>query len=286
MSEWFKENRWLGTFLVVVGLTTLLALWFWWSAKSSAGEAAEEFNAAATERMRLERLDPFPNEANFRKLKVHIDNYAASSERLKEDLKSHAIAATLELKPNEFQTRLRQAMLTTSEKARASRVKLPENFALGFEEFTVGLPNTVDAPALGQQLAQAEMLANVLIDAHVEAISVFKRLTNAAPATVTAPPKKPMTNAPKLLERGVVDLTFTAAPSVMRRALNQIASSPQQFYIVRTIRVRNEKEKGPTRETAATDVAAAQKSNAALTFIVGNEHVETSMRVEMVRFVY
>lgn len=301
MSEWFRENRWLGTFLIVFGLTSLVALWFLFSAKGSANDAAAEFSTAAAERNRLERLDPFPSETNYRKMKVHIDNYAASLDKLKENLKTHAIAAT-PLAPNEFQTRLRQTMLSIFDKARANRVKLPDNFALGFEEFTTALPNTADAPVLGQELAQAELLASILIDARVDAIGAFKRVANLPPVTAaaTTPARKALPiNAPKMLERGVVDVTFTAAPSVMRRVLNQIASSPQQFYIMRTLHVRNEKDKGPPREQggltnaqaqnalpAGTPAATTPKANAALTFIVGNEHVETAMRVEMVRFTY
>jgi hypothetical protein len=300
MSEWFRENRWLGTFLIVFGLTTLLVLWFLFSAKSNADDAAAEFNTAAAERGRLERLDPFPSEANYRKLKVHIDNYAASLEKLKENLKSHVVAVA-PLAPNEFQTRLRQAMVSVAEKARGNRVKLPDNFALGFEEFTTALPNTADAPVLGQELAQAELLATILIDARVDAIGAFKRGTAMPPqpAAAATTRKPPAANAPKSVERGIVDLTFTAAPPVMRRVLNQIGSLPQQFYIVRTLHARNEKDKGPPRETvspappgsaagtAATTAPAAQpKTNAALTFIVGNEHIETSARVEIVRFTY
>lgn len=300
MSEWFRENRWLGTFLVGFGLTSLLALWFLLSAKSGANDAAAEFGNAAAERNRLEGLDPFPSEANYRKMKVHIDNYAASLEKFRENLKTHAIAAVPELKPNEFQMRLRQAMVTVAEKARGNRVKLPENFALGFEEFTLGLPNSADAPGLGQEVAQAELLANILIDARVDAIGAFKRVTSLSPgpAAPTPAPRRAPANAPKLLERGVVDLSFTAAPSVTRRVLNQIASSPQQFYIMRTLHVRNENDKGPSRETAAAGAAPAPppnaagpaastgKTNAALTFIVGNEHVQTAIRVEMIRFTY
>ena len=295
MNEWFRENRWLGTFLLGFGLTTLLALWFLFYAKGNADDATAEFNTAATERHRLEGLNPFPSEANYRKFKVHIDNYAASLAKLKENLKTRAIAAA-PMAPNEFQSRLRQAMMSIFDKARANRVKLPENFALGFEEFTAALPKTEDAPVLGQELAQAELLATILIDARVDAIRSFKRLTS--PPTVASvastPSKKSLpANAPKTLERGVVDLSFTAAPSVLRRVLNQIANSPQQFFVMRTVHVRNEKDKGPAREQAGLTSAAnpastttATKSNSVLSFIVGNEHVETSARVEMVRFVY
>ena len=312
MSDWFRENRWLGTFLVVVGVCAIAALVFLFSAKGRADDAAAQFSSAASERSRLEQLDPFPSEANYRKMKTHLDNYAASLEKLKEELKTHVIAAG-PLAPNEFQTRLRQAMLAAAEKARANRVKLPENFALGFEEFTTALPNTADAPVLGQELAQAELLANVLIEGRVDGITGFKRvITTPAAAAAGAPGavnpvagpgrKPPATATTKTIERGVIDLSFTAAPSVVRRVLNQIATSPQQFYIVRTLHVRNEKDKGPPREQPGTAPAATAAStpaapvapaapgkpgsNAALTFIVGNEHLETSARVEMVRFTY
>ena len=78
------------------------------------------------------------------------------------------------------------------------------------------------------------------------------------PATTAIPGRKPGGTAaagPKLIERQIVDLTFVAAPSVARKVLNQIASSTQQFYIIRTLHMRtldlrNEKEtaKGPPRE--------------------------------------
>ena len=78
--------------------------------------------------------------------------------------------------PNEFQSHLREAMTATAEKARANRVKLPENFQLGFDEFTTALPNTEVAPLLGQELAQVELLVDFLIDARVDALTAFKRM--------------------------------------------------------------------------------------------------------------
>ena len=293
MTDWFRENRWLGTFLIVLGLGALLSLYFLFSAKSSADDAVARFSEAAAERGRLERLDPFPSEANYRKMKVHLENYAGSLEKLKEQLKVHVLPAA-PLAPNEFQSRLRQAMLATSDKARANKVKLPDNFALGFEAFTTSLPDTAAAPVLGQELAQAELLMNILIDARVDGVTMFKRTELSPPGTAatTAQRKPALTTGPRFIERGIVDLTFVAAPSVTRRVLNQMASSPQQFYIMRTLHIKNDKDKGPPREQAAQPGAVAQPppakaaSNAALNFIVGNEHIETSARIEMVRFTF
>jgi hypothetical protein len=298
--NWFQQNRWLGMFLIVFGVSTLAAGYFFFGAKSKADEAFDRFNEAANERNRLERLDPFPSEANYRKMKVHLENYSASLDKLKEDLKTRVLPAP-PLAPNEFQSRLRQAMLTVPEKARANRVKLPDNFALGFDEFTSALPNTAAAPLLGQQLAQIELLMNILIDSRVDSVGAVIRTPSpeergSAPALTPSPaatrPGGPVATGPKLLERGLVDITFTSSPSAARKVLNQLGSSNQQFYIARTLHVRNEKDKGPVREQAlpgaggTVQPAAPKAANAALNFIVGNEHIETTARVELVRFIF
>ena len=96
-----------------------------------------------------------------------------------------------------------------------------------------------------------------------------------------------------MLERNVVDLSFKASPSAARKVLNQITSSPAQFYIIRTLYVRNEKDKGPPRgKTAETNPPAnepsapSQPANASLNFIAGDEHIEISARLEMLKFTF
>ncbi|HJT80392.1 MAG TPA: Amuc_1100 family pilus-like protein [Chthoniobacterales bacterium] len=303
--NWFRQNRWLGTFLIVVGLLTIAGIYFLLSARGRSNEALEQFQQAVNEKRRLEGLDPFPSEANFKKMKLHLENYTAALNKQKEELKAR-VPSPPPLAPNEFQSKLRQAMLSVTEKARANKVKLPDNFALGFEEYTTALPTTTMAPLLGQELAQIEALVNILIDARVDGINTFKRRaladekSGAASPTPSPSPRRPAAAAPvspgaKMVERGTVDVSFSSAPSSMRRVLNQIVSSPQQFYVVRLLHVRNEKDKGPPREqtgtttgtTATTQATPAKPApNAALTFIVGNEHVETSARIEVLRFTF
>src|SRR5439155_12713326 len=212
---WFQQNRLLGMFLAGFGICLLLlGLVFYWTG-SKWNAARTEFDTAAAERSRLERLDPFPSDANYRKMKVHLENYGTGLDKFKEELKTHVLPIA-PLAPNEFQSRLRQAMLATSGKARANKVKLPDNFHLGFDEFTAALPDTVAAPLLGQQLAQAELLTNILIDARVDSVTAFQRRSlpeehGAATAAIPAPavdrkPAAAATTGPKLVERGIVDV--------------------------------------------------------------------------------
>ena len=96
----------------------------------------------------------------------------------------------------------------------------------------------------------------------------------------------------------MVDISFKATPSAARKVINEISASTGQFFIVRTLYVHNEKDKGPTREraAAATPTPTALPSpeqqqgqpaaGPPLNFIVGNEHIEVSVTIEMLRFTF
>jgi hypothetical protein len=92
------------------------------------------------------------------------------------------------------------------------------------------------------------------------------------------------------LKRNLVDLTFKATPAAARKVLNEIANSSGQFFIIRTLYVHNEKDKGPPRqrtgEPAPAQPAVQPGAAAPLNFIVGNEHIEVSATIEMLRFTF
>ena len=281
------------------------ALFYWrWTVWS---DARQTFEQVAAERNRLEGLDPFPSEANLRKLHGYIDGYSTALDKFKEQLKSE-VAPAPPLAPNEFQSHLRQAVVATLDRARTSNVKLPDKFQLGFDEFTRAMPNTAVTVLLGQELSQIQMLINILLDAKVDSVTSFHRAPlseehgasptptpSPAPGRRVAAAAKPTsTPAPTLVKRNVVDVSFKAAPAVARKVLNEITASTGQFFIIRTLYVHNEKDKGPPREKTASptpppsaQVPPAQPGAAgALNFIVGNEHIEVSATIEMLRFTF
>ncbi len=305
--KWFQQNRALGVLLIGFAICALLvgALVYWrWSAWTDARQA---FDQVAAERNRLESLDPFPNDANYRKLQGYLQSYSAALDKFKEQLKSEVAPAPL-LAPNEFQSRLRQAVVATFDRARANNVKLPDRFQLGFDEFARAMPDTAVTPLLGQELSQIQMLINILLDAKVDSVTSFRRapLTEERGASPTPTPspapgqrvvatRPGSTPAPTLIARDIVDISFKAGPSAARKVLNEIAASSGQFFIIRTLYVHNEKDKGPPHERGASptpapttqaNAAAQPGAAAALNFIVGNEHIEVSATIEMLRFTF
>jgi hypothetical protein len=298
MKSWFQQNRALGMLLIVSGICALFAgvllYWRW----ATWRDASQTFDQAAAERSRFEHLDPFPNEANDRKLQGYLDRYTTALDKFKDELKTGIVPAP-PLAPNEFQSRLRQATVATANRAQTNNVKLPDKFQLGFDEFANALPETAAAPLLGQELSQIQMLINILVDAKVDSVTSFHRAPlpeeRRGSSTPTPSPTtgrmaaKTATPAPPSLQRNIVDLSFKATPAAARKVLNEIANSSGQFFIIRSLYVHNEKDKGPLRqrtETTSASQAASQQpgAGAPLNFIVGNEHIEISATIEMLRF--
>ena len=302
--NWFRENRFLGTLLIGFGVCLIAVAWFFFGAKGYWDDASARFGNVSMELNRLQRLNPYPSSDNLRKMKAHAEDYASALTKLKDELKIR-VAPAPPMAPSEFQSHLRVAMNAVADKARDNKVKLPDKFYLGFDEFASALPNEAAAPLLGQELVQIEWLVNSLIEAHVESLNAFRRtplpeergtasLPTATPAA-GAKPAAAATAAPKLLERNVVELTFFSTPAVARKVINQIAGTNRQFCIIRVLHVRNEKEKGPLREVAseaaapsvpAASPAAKAPPAAALNFIVGTEKIETTAKIEIVRFTF
>src|ERR1700738_1168377 len=205
---WLRENPSLGRLLIVFGVCVLGATWFFFSAKADFEDVSTRFANTATELNRLERLSPYPSAENLRQTKAHAEDYASALAKLKEELKMR-VAPVAPMAPNEFQSHLRVATSAVADKARANRVRLPERFFLGFDQFASALPSESAAPLLGQELVQIEWLLNSLLDARVESVSAFRR--------ALLRDERGGTKATNLVERNVVEVTFVSTPAAARK---------------------------------------------------------------------
>jgi hypothetical protein len=293
--NWFRENRFLAALAIVFGILALAAVLFLSSAKSDWDEAAARFANASSELNRLQRLAPYPDLENLRKLKGHAEDYASALGKLKSEMKMR-MTPTPPLKPNEFQSHLRLAINAVVAKARDKKVRLPDKFSLGFDEFVAALPDESAAPLLGQELVQLDWLMNALIEAHVHALTALRRVASSEGQTGAPGGKRP-SRANANIQRNHVEVSFSSTPAAARNVINEIAGAGRHFCIIRQLHVRNEKPTGPPREavleaTAANTAAPSSTSSgqtpspAALNFIVGTEKIEMTAKIEIVRFAF
>ena len=300
--NWFQQNRFPGTFPVTLVGATLLGGYFLLHEGGAAKAQEKRLGTTIKELNRLRTSIPFPNEQNLRDTRTQTDSYRASLQALERELKTRVLPE-VPLQPSEFQAQLRRAVLAVSERARTSKVRLPENFNLGFDEYATSLPNRMAAPRLGQQLRAIAWLANTVVDAHVDSLDGLARSTlpeeNAAATSLpgrnrAATPPKATRGNEKIVDSTSVRLAFSGSPVAARRVLNQTWSAQEQFYIIRTLQVKNQADKGPKRSTSVAPGAPLAPAVVAgttrttpetgITFIVGNEHVNVAAKIEIVRF--
>lgn len=295
------ENPFLKKLAIFGGGALLLALVLLWWTHGNFENANAQYAGSATEQRRLEGGNPYPSDANVRKLKTQLATYHSALDKLKAELQTRMLPET-SMAPNEFQTRLNQAKIAVADAARVQRVKLPENFTLGFDEFASALPSTEEAPKLGRELAQVQRLVMMIIEARVDALTMLHRVGSVAVAATVSARPGPAAATQKKVEHRAVEFTIAASPSVARKVVNQISAANEQFFIIRTLYVKSEKDKGPAREIASATIpavptpvlpakpvapaAAPAPSPAAsvLKFIVGEEHVDLSAQVELADF--
>lgn len=300
--SWFRQNRFLGTLLGALALATFFSLWFFVHEKSAADAAQARLEETLNELMRLRQSTPFPNYENLRKMRAQASSYRASLLALENELTGRMFPRVA-LQPNEFQAQLRLAVNDVADHAATAKVQLPGNFYLGFDEYATSLPNSEAAPRLGRQLRAIEWVVNTVIDAHVDAIAKLTRmpLPEETRPAATPPPGRVVRQtkaAPvkeKIVDAAAIDLGFSGSPAALRRVVNQIAAAKDQFYIIRTLLVKNQVDKGPKRSgaegaplppqtLAVAGLAVAGKKEPAITFIVGTEHLDVATRIEIVRF--
>src|SRR5207248_10841846 len=98
-------------------------------------------------------------------------------------------------------------------------VKLSDNFNLGFYECVSTLPKTEDAHRLGQELAQIQLLLNLMIESRVDSITMFRRVGRdtagaGGPGTSPTPSPPPRASAApaasKMIQRRVVEFSVSA----------------------------------------------------------------------------
>src|SRR5436853_7549320 len=130
----FRENPFWGGFIAIAGGALLVALGLLWWTRSSFADAMASYQDSATEQTRLESGNPYPSQTNVAKMKTYLDEYKGALDKLTTERKTHMLPET-PLAPNEFQTRLRQAIRAVAEDARSHSVKMPPGFTLGFDDF-------------------------------------------------------------------------------------------------------------------------------------------------------
>jgi hypothetical protein len=244
-------------------------------------EARTAYERKSATYNRLRGLSLFPNQANLDKLEEQKEVATQSAEALRKKLEPMSFPLET-ITPEQFQDRLRATVSAVSEKALDAGMKIPDKFYLGFDQYQSQPPKAEAAAPLWRQLKAIELVVTTLIEGNINALDSIQR---------TALPEE----GGKASQAGLVsafpfEIQFTADQGHFRKVLNEIVGNQKQFFIARSIIVKNEHDKPTPRASAQGGASgeAAQEGGAskeaALQYIVGTEKINATLRLEMVVF--
>jgi uncharacterized membrane protein YgcG len=312
--NWVKENKFLTGYIIVmvIGLGVLGFEVF--SASGDYDEKQAAYEKQSAEYKRLRELHPFPNKKNLDEYEKQKGTAAEAITAFQVDLAKQEYTLT-PLSPEKFQDDLKEAVTSVRKEAEDAGVKLPEKFFLGFSKYETTPPTPEAAAPLGRQLKAIKWIVDQYI-ATLGAGSVIESLDR-----VDLPEEKVTTGGSRgetggrggpggrsasgprsqggggggggsrgggnregqLVHYYPFDLNCLCKQRNLQPLLNLITGpKAPQFYVIRQVRIRNEVEKGPARVTPAPD---ANQKPAGPQFVVGEESIEASLRIDIVDFV-
>lgn len=282
--SWFSENKFTAIFS---GVTVVIAGALGWMVLGAKGELEtkkSKFADAVSKLANLQNGKPFPNDKNVAAYKAELARVESEVAKLHSSLVETELPVE-DVKPNAFQTRLKDAvdkiksetlakkiLLPGQKKDDASAVAADTTFNLGFSSGTKNyldtLPQDEASSELARQLKVIEFVTMRMIENGVLEILEIKRSPLALESgekpkaekeekkVTPGAPKVKKEEGPKLVTKNKFEVKFVSSQASFMKILNAIGTAKQPFIIPRRVKVKNQKTEGPLKEVAALSVPA------------------------------
>jgi hypothetical protein len=259
-----KEKRFI-SILAGISLVCIGGLYFFASKGSSRFDAAKEgFDSVDAKIEAMEGLPVYPTEKNLAQKESELKSYSANAAELAKKLQALRPASLENADPQAFTDLLVKtadasikAYQTAGLSSEGDNPSLPKGFFLGFEAYTSTAAQKDSTGIMAYQLGAISELHALLAAAKPSALLNFRR--------EELPEEKNEAYKPTL---GVpyrvmpIEVAFAGPESALRGFINGIQSSKQHYFVIRSMRVRNDKQEGPKASDAQFEAPATEGADA------------------------
>ncbi len=279
--DWIRENKSLATIVGVFAVGGLGMGGVLLMSHFGYADSLEQLSSIAGKVASQEKAALYPSAANVDALAEKVSSY--------EDAVSGLGDVLLKLQPpvkditdTDFVAKLKLRIAETRQKA-GDAVKLPKDFAFGFDAYTKSLPPSPEAARqLNDYFEAVDAVISLAISSGIISLDGLQRseLAVEKPASATPPPveepkkgkakatasaskikggkgSKPPKEIAKVVERRRLNLVVSTDQKALQALINALASPSKMpfFTVVRAVRIENEKQEGPLRNAPmAVDV--------------------------------
>lgn len=248
--SWIQENK----FAAMLGGATLLGAivigYFGMTYRSKYSQALQEYQDAAVQVEEFESLPLYPSEANRAAKAKALNAYRNDIAGLQGSFEKYRPKELPNITPQAFTDQAKAANEAVV-KAFDGKVKLPENFFLGFEPYTATLAREDATGVLAFQLDSIKEMLLALAKAGPSQLQNLHRPKSPEEDGAKWTPGDADTARPFPLE-----VTFSGTEKSARAFLSALANSPTRYYSIRTLRITNEKHgKAPNKADGKFETA-------------------------------
>lgn len=218
--------------------------------------AKEQFDALTGEINNMQNLPLFPSPQNLQAKEKAVADFKANADQLASKLQAKRPKSLDNTDPQTFtDTLVKTADATMKAYAAAGLTTekgLPKGFYLGFE-------NYVSTPAQGGATGILAYQLSAISEVHaLLAAAKPAKLLNFHRQPLSEEKNEPYTPVAGQSYRALpFEISFTGPESSMREFINGLQSSKDHFYVIRSMRVVNEKQEGPKASDVEFDVKPA-----------------------------
>jgi hypothetical protein len=255
-----KEKSFIGV-LAGISIACIGGLYFWASKGASRyDEAKDKFATVSADIARMTKMSPSPTAENLAGKSKALTEYKSSATELAAKLNAFRPEALTSTDPQTFTDTLvkvagesKKAYEDIGLKAEGENSGIPKTFYLGFEAYT-------DTQAKGEATGLLAYELGAISELHASlAAAKPHRLLNFHRETLAEESGKAYVPTPGLPYRVMpIEVAFSGSEKSLREFVNSLQTSKKHFYLVRSMRILNEKQSAPK----ASDVQFGKASAA------------------------
>jgi hypothetical protein len=265
MVSWIKNNK-FEAFLLLLVVAVAVGSGLYGNDKGALYEEAkgsyEGYNSTVT---RLELMRPYPTTENADAYEGQVDEYEKTVYALEAKMLAYRPDKIESISPPKFIENLNAVRAEVIDAFDAQGVEHPgDQFYLGFKNYTGGLPKEKAAAQLNYQLSAMKAIFEVvsvakpsaLLNVHRAVLAVEK---DKAPESVARgrggrQVAKSGSQGEPPFERLPVEISFVSSEPVMRKIVSDLTSHPDYYFVVRSLRIQNEKrDQSPAKDDVEFD---------------------------------
>ncbi len=256
--SWIKDNKFAA---LLAGATLLGAVLLFYVGLNYHGrytDALEKYRSAAEEVDGFEKIPLYPSKENRAGKTKALNEYRTAIGGLETAFDKFRPKELTNISPQVFTDHAKTANEEVAAAFEKAHTKLPEAFFLGFEAYTASLAREDATGLLDYQLGATKELLLALAKA---APSQLQNLCR--PKFPEEDGEKLQGNPNDVARSFPIELTFKGPERSLREFLSGVVKSPNYFYVVRTVRIMNEKSVAPNAKDAKFETTPAAAAAAA-----------------------